>query len=235
MSAHSDIELLKRFEYYLFQIESEIQKNRKFCDVTEDFPFIALCSDSHDLSQIRTNKIHEELTGYSSDTMQKDFGNYLKNILHPAYLNNVPKMLKSFYSGDASCRTLVFIQYVKLLDNNEFTPLLTFAKQPHAGNKAVRIAASPQQLSRYSSEVERILKVDKFKLDNLRKFQQLSERELQILKMLAEGINNPGISDHLFISRLTVETHRKKINSKLGIKSFRDLMRYAMAFDLVSF
>lgn len=64
-------------------------------------------------------------------------------------------------------------------------------------------------------------------------FQKLTKREIEILQLLSKGKNNPKISDQLFISRCTVEQHRKNINRKLKIKSFAHLMRYAYAFDLI--
>lgn len=60
-------------------------------------------------------------------------------------------------------------------------------------------------------------------------FAQLTDRESKILKLLAIGRNNPEISDDLFISRHTVEKHRKNINRKLGIHGFKDILDYAYA------
>lgn len=80
---------------------------------------------------------------------------------------------------------------------------------------------------------ERIVKMHQFKLKHLKRFQQLSSREIEVLTLLANGYNNPRIAKHLFISRHTVETHRKNLKRKLKLRSLRDLMRYAFAFDLL--
>lgn len=65
------------------------------------------------------------------------------------------------------------------------------------------------------------------------KFNSLTKREIEIIKWIVKGLNNPQIADKLFISRHTVQQHRKNINRKLDISSFSDLFQYALAFDLM--
>lgn len=62
----------------------------------------------------------------------------------------------------------------------------------------------------------------------------LSNREKDIVKLLAKGMSNKEISDQLFISPHTVTTHRKNITRKLNIKSVAGLIVYAIINDIVS-
>jgi LuxR family maltose regulon positive regulatory protein len=48
--------------------------------------------------------------------------------------------------------------------------------------------------------------------------EQLSARELAVLRLIAQGCSNQEISDQLFISLHTVKTHASHINSKLGVE-----------------
>ncbi len=62
---------------------------------------------------------------------------------------------------------------------------------------------------------------------------QLSQREVDVLKLVAIGCTNKQISDKLFISIHTTITHRKHITSKLGVKSISGLTLYAAINNLI--
>jgi DNA-binding NarL/FixJ family response regulator len=56
----------------------------------------------------------------------------------------------------------------------------------------------------------------------------LSEREREVLQLLAEGLTSPQIGKRLFIATSTVETHRRSIMRKLEIHSVADLTKWAI-------
>ena len=57
----------------------------------------------------------------------------------------------------------------------------------------------------------------------------LSEREHEVLRLLALGHTNQEIAKLLFISIRTAETHRARIMTKLGLRSRAEIVRYALA------
>ena len=61
----------------------------------------------------------------------------------------------------------------------------------------------------------------------------LSEREREVLRLLALGHTNQEIAKMLFISVRTAETHRAHIMQKLNLQSRAELVRYAIAHDLL--
>ncbi|MDA8244373.1 MAG: response regulator transcription factor [Elusimicrobia bacterium] len=65
-------------------------------------------------------------------------------------------------------------------------------------------------------------------------FTLLSDREREVLQLLAEGMSTKEISRNLELSVKTVETHRKRIMEKLAIKTIAGLTRYAVREGLVS-
>jgi DNA-binding CsgD family transcriptional regulator len=61
----------------------------------------------------------------------------------------------------------------------------------------------------------------------------LSERETDVLRLIALGHTNAEIAEKLFISVRTVETHRAHIQQKLGVSSRAELVQCALARGLV--
>jgi two-component system, NarL family, response regulator NreC len=61
----------------------------------------------------------------------------------------------------------------------------------------------------------------------------LTERELDVLRLIALGHTNAAIAEQLYLSVRTVETHRAHIQQKLGVSSRAQLVRYALDNDLI--
>src|SRR5689334_9187885 len=61
----------------------------------------------------------------------------------------------------------------------------------------------------------------------------LSEREREVLRLLALGYTNQEIAKQLFISVRTAETHRAHVMQKLRLQSRAELVRYAIAHGLL--
>ncbi|MEZ9653560.1 response regulator [Vibrio splendidus] len=91
-----------------------------------------------------------------------------------------------------------------LLKDTEPDELIELLKQAHNGDKA------------YSSVVSRYLNDADSRNDI---FDQLTEREMQILQEVAKGYRNKQIADHLFISESTVKVHMKSLLKKLQVPS----------------
>jgi DNA-binding CsgD family transcriptional regulator len=62
----------------------------------------------------------------------------------------------------------------------------------------------------------------------------LSEREIEVVRLIAGGLTNKEIAEKLFISPHTVITHRKNITAKLGIKTISGLTVYAILQNIIS-
>ncbi len=65
-------------------------------------------------------------------------------------------------------------------------------------------------------------------------YESLSEREREILRLLAEGYTNAEIAQKLSLSVKTVETYRTRIMEKLHLRTRAELVRYALRKGLIS-
>jgi len=63
---------------------------------------------------------------------------------------------------------------------------------------------------------------------------ELSQRQREVLQLLAEGLASKEIASRLHISVKTVTTHRQSIMSKLNIRSIAELTKYAVRTGLTS-
>ncbi len=62
----------------------------------------------------------------------------------------------------------------------------------------------------------------------------LTEREIQVVRLVAEGLSSREIADRLSISVKTVDTHRANIMEKVNVRNVAELIKYAIRHGLVS-
>ena len=98
-----------------------------------------------------------------------------------------------------------------ILKNSSLQELLTAIRTVHSGGTYYDVSINvPGELTR-----------DKRK-------SLLSKRQIEILKLVAQGKTNQEIADQLFIGKTTVETHRKNMIRILNLKGAGELLRYAL-------
>ncbi|HTY94356.1 MAG TPA: response regulator transcription factor [Steroidobacteraceae bacterium] len=64
--------------------------------------------------------------------------------------------------------------------------------------------------------------------------QPLGRREIQVLRLIAEGSRSAAIADQLQITSATVEVHRRNIMRKLGLRTVAELTKYAIREGIVA-
>ena len=65
------------------------------------------------------------------------------------------------------------------------------------------------------------------------RYEKLTERERDVLRLVASGFTAPEIGEQLFISPKTVDTYRQRINEKLGITHRSEYVRLALKLGLL--
>jgi DNA-binding CsgD family transcriptional regulator len=132
-----------------------------------------------------------------------------------------------------------FFQRVKLHGDNDYTWFYTVCKLVHLNiegmfdNKLILLSSPVSGMDSLIKNVTKTLDQDAFIRNNYRKFAKLTRREKEIIAMVINGRSTADIAEHLFLSNHTVSTHRKNIINKTECKSFAELVRFAMVFNLV--
>lgn len=158
----------------------------------------------------------------------------------------VPEQIAAFRNGIASyfekkdCTTgYHFFQQVKTGKQQELEWYFTMCKyiktEEELPSKLLVISNPVASCVAMSKTLDNVVKRDLYRFQNFSRFEALSKREKEIIVLLSEGKSSREIADHLYLSLLTVETHRKNIRKKLDINSLAELIKFALAFDLISF
>ena len=91
--------------------------------------------------------------------------------------------------------------------------------------KAIHLVYRGQEF--FSDEVEQVIESNPVKDEKINTI-NLTEREVDVIDCIAKEMSNAQIAEALFISERTVETHRKNIFRKTGIKGVVGLVKFAL-------
>jgi len=170
-----------------------------------------------------------------------------------AMVQEIPGLtLLKTYSGDEPHLTSAFLKHkpdmlilnpFSLCSENVTLPRIIHSSQ----NIRVIALVRKEDKSKLSSDYDEVLFYEESKLALEKKLRlqagnmqggetipkELSQREITILKLIVKGLTHQEIADKLFLSIHTVNTHRKNINKKLGIKTVSGLSVYAIMNHLI--
>jgi two-component system response regulator NreC len=82
--------------------------------------------------------------------------------------------------------------------------------------------------------VQEALTKGRKKADPRRSVNILSDRELQVLRLVARGYTSAQISKQIFVSVKTIETYRSRFAEKLGLRTRSDVIRFAVQMGLLT-
>lgn len=162
---------------------------------------------------------------YSRYFNEEDAADYIPRITAMIEKNDPGELVSFFqqvrrFPGDAwswyFSATRIFLQH------EDGKPLLT-----------ITTAMPVDPLQHVTPKVSRLLDENNFSRAHQQLFESLTEREREILKLLALSHPAAEIAAMLVISIHTVETHRKNLRKKLGVTTAYELNRFASAFNLI--
>lgn len=101
--------------------------------------------------------------------------------------------------------------------------------------QAVReVASGRPYLSPSISRLAMEAYIEKAKSSALDPYDTLTDREKEVLHLIAEGFSSAKIAARLYISPRTAESHRANVMKKLGLQTPTDLIKYALKKGLIS-
>lgn len=158
---------------------------------------------------------------------------FIKDRIYPGDFNKSVNIVSNHFSTHSRDLPIGFIQRAKLNGAQKFSGMFTVTKRNTKARQLSNIVINLQVLGQVTNKTLRVLEETLYMRNNYHKFASLTTREKEIITLLALGYQNKEIGEQLFISKATVEQHRKNLKRKLNIQRFVDLIHFAQAFDLI--
>ena len=232
---YTESEMIASVTQGLFVLTNDItEQNLMLSNIKDLIPcFVHL----NNLSTIALEYIDLDVPSHfpiTEEDVDRDGMEALKRMCHSGDLAKNTEAITSFFSSSAPDDVMSFFERLKKRGGGEYEFDLyhTVTKQ-YNETQCIALTLPVSNLHHISDKISGILDEHAFLKKNFERYASLTKQEKNILKLLATGYNNPQISEKLYISRRTVENHRKHINKKLGLKSFAHLIKYAQAFNLI--
>lgn len=235
MKAYNDI------EQKLFQIDLNLSKHSfGLPDISEVIPASIMV---HSLSEgVPQQIIYMNSWGCNHLGVELEELNALRTQYYEKFfvqedLEDIYPKLMTYCSEGNSATQINFFQRVKLYNDHQhrwfYTVCKLLEKTDTNQQQLVMLSSPVDGVGSLMDRVKKVLDENEYIKHNYKKFALLTKREKEILAFLSVGKSSMEIADQLYISKETVATHRKNIIRKLEVKSFAELLRFALAFDLV--
>jgi DNA-binding NarL/FixJ family response regulator len=176
-----------------------------------------------------------EVTGHAMNAASC-FGYFVNSTADIVLLDiNLPDQ-----NGMEVCKSLLLKHsYLKVIALTNFDQLTYLQSMKDAGAKGYLLKNSSAETIRMAINI--VMDGKEFWLgkDNVRESIRdsnqplLTRREIEVLKLIAEGLTNAEIADKLFVSVSTVDSHRKNLISKFQAKNTAALVRTALANRII--
>jgi len=191
----------------------------------ENIEVVLLCNDKTKLLEILKSKsvniliinIHNLTTPILNLVTQLSISYQKTRVLIMSYSDSEDVILKTIKAGAKG-------YLAKDADKNELVEaIFTLRNGFDFYSKSITHLLINKYITRIKSE-DKILRPD---------VENLSARQVEILKLWGENYSNKEIADKLFISLRTVETHKNHIMQKLNLKTTVDMVKFAIRNNLI--
>ena len=155
---------------------------------------------------------------------------YLETVSNRALLKNALALTKQFHFKDDYNDVCNYLQCLSL--NNTMTPYFT-NKVLIDDNLTLNTSIFPSDDIIIKRLFKELVPFGEGNLNDWLRYQELTKREKEVLKLIAHDNSNKDVADMLFISEHSVKTHRRNIYKKLDLHSTSQLVRIALAMELL--
>jgi DNA-binding CsgD family transcriptional regulator len=223
----------------LFTLDQKCKKGiLSITEIGDYFP-VGVLINSRKGENLYMNTVSEQALGYAAEEAREMGIKYKKAIQYSEdEAKAIHAQIENFFNLQDD--TQILTQFQRLCPKHKksyewmyVASKLIMEHPDEPANKRLLVAFPVKLMGNLNHKFSRVLDENIFIKKNFNRFAALTKREKQVLSLIAQGKESTEIADILFISRHTVDQHRKNISRKVEHGNFAELIRFAMAFDLV--
>lgn len=232
-------ELLESQRNQLFRLQKFLREKNvdidEFCDL---LPGVFHMNRINSVEVVYVDKTTREKAEIEKQNIEKDGFKFIKKILDPCCMDSLIQANKIADFSDPSFVLSTFQNLsfgpMYLIEQNKHLYTWCFSsKKRFSDDLTISITQPLNQIGNLNQQLEKVLEENIFLKKNFKKFELLTRREKEILRLISQGQTSDQVAEQLFISVHTERTHRKKIRYKLETRSYAELVRFAQQFDLL--
>ncbi len=213
-------------------------KLNKIKDFSEIIPGIIIIRELENFKPIFVSEKGLKLLHTKLEVIQTETDRFQNSFFHNEDIYDYKNNLIALQKQNDSQTQYTFFQQLRLAQEDEWiwhicSSEIFYRDINNLATHIITIANPINHLKYLPNKVNRLVAENIFFKQNYLKYTKLGKREREVLKLVALGKSSGVISDELFISVDTVNTHRKNIKEKLNIDSNYGFSQYAQAFDLI--
>lgn len=207
---------------------------KKICDSSPQMVSI-FSFDDFSYTMTYCNKSAYEFLNTTEEETNKLGFKYILKLVHPENIGVVYNIIRFFSDRNNTNKIFSHAFYIKSKNGWEWT--YACVKPAVLNNEGeakylIGVGCSLDELLKTKNQIKHFKDNFLFFEESAHKFLSLSDREKQVLKLIAEEYTSKEIAAIMYISPLTVDTYRKNLIEKLQVKSSIGLAKYAMLFNI---
>ena len=171
-----------------------------------------------------------EMLGFTTEEVISMGNDYIKKYYHPDDIKKIPKIIDFFKNNKVGKHNTLF--RVKHKNGNWIYFITTRSLFKNDPRYVVSVSINLNENINCGLMLSEFIKIRTAE-ENKEEIIKFSDREKEISSMMSQGFTNNIISEKLFISVMTVKTHRTNIYKKAKVCNSAEFLKYAKDVGLV--
>lgn len=207
-------------------------------DIGDYIPGSVMVQDLSSMTNTYMNQNGCDILKHSSEELKLLGPAYFDRFFPLEEINVLKGELQNFVMENDTSKIHSFFQRVRSGAESDYKWYFTTSRlypSAHENNAfmMMHIAVPANMLSYVGRKLNNLVEDNTIIRNNMNKFLLLTTREKEIIQFIVQGNSSSEIADFLFLSIHTINNHRKNIIHKLEINSLSQLIKFAVAFDII--